>query len=181
MTPSTPEGSKPVVLPYTKSIGSPEPTSAAQTSFDVDLHQPGKSDTYATISKEYYNDVKYAAALQEYNGRRSLQGSNHVEVPPIHVLKKRYPQLIGAGATTVGRVGDGWSTAGAATPEFRPTGQRTFTVPAGRAMTMTTVALDVLGSAARWKDIYDLNPSFSPSEYLPAGAVLRIPTEAKTN
>ena len=55
----------------------------------------------------------YAAALREYNGRRPLQGSVRVEVPPIHVLKKRYPQMAGAAVTPAGRSTDGWGPAGA--------------------------------------------------------------------
>ena len=183
-----PEPTKPLTIDYTKTVGSTEvkpvvvPDRAAQTSFDVDLHEPKKDDTYATISREFYNDVKYAAALQEFNGRRPLQTSVRMEVPPIHVLKKRYPQLIGSVVPASGTVkpGDPWGPSTEATPAFRPSGQRTFTVPTG-GMTMTSVARDTLGSSNRWRDIYDLNPALSPGDVLPAGTVVKIPTDVKQN
>jgi nucleoid-associated protein YgaU len=161
---------------------SPTPDRAAQTSFDVDLHEPKQGDTYSSVSKDFYNDVKYAQALQAYNGNRPLQGGMHVEVPPIHILKKRYPQMI-AGAvpavTTAGaKSGDGWGPAGQASPAFRASGQRTFTVPTG-GLTMGAIARDTLGSQYRWRDIYDLNPALSPGDVLPAGTVVKIPTESK--
>src|SRR5439155_5883814 len=105
-------------------------------------------------------------ALQAYNGNRPLQGGMHVEVPPIHVLKKRYPQLIGGVTPVSAKTGDGWGPANEASPAFRPSGQRTFTVPTG-GMTMGAIARDTLGSQYRWRDIYDLNPSLSPGDVLP--------------
>jgi hypothetical protein len=186
-----PESSKPLTIEYTKPMTLPEakltsptatqPDRTATTTYDVDLHEPTKSDTYATISRDFYNDAKYAAALSEYNGRRALQGGVRVEVPPIHVLKKRYPQLIGAvvPASSVSTpVKDPWQPSGENTPAFRPTGGRTFTVPAG-GLRMAEIARMTLGSPTKWSDIYDLNPSLSPSDLLPAGTVVKIPTETK--
>lgn len=185
-TPPAAEASKPLTIEYSKPIGSPDvkpavPDRVATTSFDVDLHEPKNGDTYSSIAKEFYNDVKYAGALQEHNGRRALQTSVRVEVPPIHVLKKRYPQLISAIVPASGMTGDVWSASGeGATPAFRASGQRSFTVPTG-GMTMGSIARDTLGSPTRWRDIYDLNPSLSPGDVLPAGTVLKIPSEVKPN
>ncbi len=185
--PSTaPEMPKPLTIEYSKPAGSldvkpaPTPDRTAVTSFDVDLHEPKNGDTYSTISKEFYNDVKYAGALQEYNGGRPLKTSVWVQVPPIHVLKKRYPQLIGSVVPASGKTGDVWGPSGEATPAFRATGQRTFTVPTG-GMTMGSIARDTLGSPNRWQDLYAVNPSLSPGEVLPAGTVVKIPAEVKPN
>jgi nucleoid-associated protein YgaU len=180
-----PAPSNPLAIEYSKPIGSTvaRPIAAdraATTSFDVDLHEPKKDDTYASISKDFYNDAKYATALQEYNGRRPLQTSVRVEVPPIHVLKKRYPQLVGAVVPVSGKSSDGWAPATDTGPAFRPSGQRTFTVPAG-GLTMASIARDTLGSISRWRDIYDINPQLSPGDVLPAGTVVKIPTELKSN
>ena len=183
-----PEPSKPLTIEYTKPMNLPEakpttptpPDRTATTTYDVDLHEPTKSDTYGTISRDYYNDAKYGAALSEYNGRRALQGGVRVEVPPIHVLKKRYPQLIGAvvPASVSAPAKDPWQPSGESTPAFRPTGGRTFTIPAG-GLRMAEVARMTLGSPTKWSEIYDLNPSLSPSDLLAAGTVLKIPTETK--
>ena len=184
--PNPNETTKPLTIEYSKPAGSPDvkpaaaPDRTAVTSFDVDLHEPKNGDSYSTISKEFYNDVKYAGALQEYNGRRPLQTSVRVEVPPIHVLKKRYPQLIGSVVPASGKSGDVWGPSGDSTPAFRATGQRTFTVPTG-GMTMGSIARDTLGSPTRWQDIYGVNPSLSPGDVLPAGTVVKIPAEVKNN
>ena len=185
-TPPAAEPSKPLTIEYSKPIGSPDvkpavPDRVATTSYDVDLHEPKNGDTYSSIAKEYYNDVKYAGALQEHNGRRALQTNVRLEVPPIHVLKKRYPQLIGAVVPASGKTGDVWGPSGdAAVPAFRSSGQRTFTVPTG-GMTMGSIARDTLGSPNRWHDIYDLNPSLAPGDVLPAGTVVKIPSDVKPN
>jgi hypothetical protein len=184
--PTMPEPSKPLTIEYTKPATLPEakpvtqPERTATTTYDVDLYEPTKSDTYATISKDFYNDAKFAAALAEYNGRRALQGGVRVEVPPIHVLKKRHPQLIGAAVVPAsGSVPskDPWGPSTEGTP-VKAAPPRTFTVPSG-GLRMAEIAREVLGSPTRWSDLYDANPQLSPSEVLPAGTVLKIPTELK--
>ena len=98
-----------------------------------------------------------------------------VEVPPIHVLKKQYPQLIGP-VVPAGRTADGWGPAGGGNvaPAFRPTGARTYTVPTG-GMKMADVARETLGSPSRWQDIYNLNPQLPTNEVLPAGTLVKLP------
>jgi hypothetical protein len=149
------------------------PERAPTTSFDVDLYQPTAADTYETISRKYYNDLRYARALAEFNQRRPLQNQGPVEVPPIHILKKRYPQLIGT-ATTAAE----WQPASATVPvaNTRATGPSTYVVPAG-GTTMRVVAQIALGTEKRWLEIYDLNPQFAPDS-VPAGAELKLPANA---
>lgn len=172
----------PMMLDFTKTAGATDPKPAAgperatTTSYDVDLHEPKSGDTYETISREFYNDPKYAPALREYNGRRPLQASVRVEVPPIHILKTRYPQLVGP-VVPAGRTADGWGPAGSGgdvAPAFRPTGARTYTVPAG-GMRMPDIARAALGNPSRWKDIYNLNPQLPTDEVLPAGTLVKLP------
>ena len=183
-----PEPAKPLRIEYTKPMTLPEatPDRAASTTYDVDLYEPTKADTYGTICREFYNDAKYAAALAEYNGRRALQGGVRVEVPPIHILKKGYPQLIGATAVVPAsgtvlpapKPADPWQPSGESTPAFRPTGQRTFTVPTG-GLRMGEIARETLGSPTKWSAIWDLNPQLSTSEVITAGTVVKIPTDVK--
>ena len=67
-----------------------------RTDYDVDLHELKQNETYDSISKQYYQDVRYAAALREFNLRRSDPSRGSVvHIPPIYVLKKSYPSLIG--------------------------------------------------------------------------------------
>src|SRR5205823_10052741 len=115
-----------------------------RTGFDVDLYDPKASDSYESISSEYYNDKRYANALRAFNSYKQLQGGHYVEVPPIHVLKKKFPAQVGVvpvgGTTTPPPAGSPsptsapvWSTP--ATPEApgRTAGANrgTYIVPAG--------------------------------------------------
>src|SRR5262249_51945296 len=168
------------------------PERAPSTSFDVDLYEPRAGDTYESISREFYNDTRYAAALREFNKGQPLQGGKQVEVPPIHVLRKRFPQLVGtnpaampgpapaARPTSISGTAPDWGTPGAAeAPTFRASGSQTFRVPAG-GMTMPAIAKLTLGSEQRWSEIWELNKSITaPGEPLPAGTEVKLPPGAK--
>jgi hypothetical protein len=176
-----PSPATPGVFPAPAAPGVKSPATVEQaptTSFDVDLYQPRARDTYETISREYYNDVSYARALTAFNGGRPLQAGRHVEVPPIHVLKNRYPQLLGNAPSAP--AGAEWLPAGGTstgpTANFRVAGSSTFVVPSG-GMTMKTIARLTLGTEDRWEEIYNLNPKYSTS-FVPAGAEIRLPANA---
>ena len=90
--PLGPEASKPMTIdfprPAAAEVRPAVPTDrAATTSFDVDLHEVKTGDSYESICREFYSDVKYAPALRTFNSNRALQAKDRVEVPPIHVLK----------------------------------------------------------------------------------------------
>ena len=153
----------------------------------MDLHRAKASDSYDSISREYYNDPKYAVALKQFNGGRALSSGGSVEVPPIHVLKKQFPGSISTGAMPAGGTSPDWATAttpavttgGARQPEFRPSRTGTFTVPAG-GMTFPQIARQTLGTEQRWRDVWDLNPQFTRTDAaLPAGTVVKLPSDAK--
>lgn len=164
-----------------------------QTSFDVDMYEARAGDTYETIAREFYNDTRYARALQEYNGRRPVQPGRTVDVPPIGVLRQRHSGAIGG--PPAGRsdprsnptppAGE-WSTAGtpkAADPDptFRPAaagGSQTFRVPPG-GMSLKAVARQVLGTEQRWNELYDLNPRVGDPNAVPGGTTLKLPADAR--
>jgi hypothetical protein len=145
------------------------PDRAPQTTFDVDLHEPKAGDTYESISKAFYNDARYGAALAAYNQGRPLTAGRQVDVPPVHVLRQRHGQLVG----TTG----GWNPPSDPAPAFRAAGGKRFVVPAG-GMSLGTVAHRTLGSQTRWREIYDLNPGVASPEQVPAGTDLRLPPDA---
>jgi hypothetical protein len=186
---------------FTKPAGTPEVKPnvtefAPKTDFDVDLHDPKATDTYESISYEFYNDRKFAAALRAFNKNQPLQGGRFVEVPPIHVLKRKFGADIGANpgvappaVTPIGGTGTPSvapktppSTApewGAATPRPVANNRGVYIVPQG-GLTMAQIARQTLGTDQRWREIYDLNPQFTkPSELLPAGTELRLPADAR--
>lgn len=145
------------------------------TSFDVDLYEPKAGDSYETISREFYNDLRYTRALAEFNRRKPMQGSGPIEVPPIHILKTRYSSLIGGTPTGTITPSVEWMPASATIPAPvpQPAGRTTFVVPAG-GMSMRAVAREALGTDKRWLEIYDLNPQYAP-DAVPAGATLKLP------
>jgi len=153
---------------------------APQTSFDVDLHEPRAGETYETIGREFYNDARYGKALAEYNRRKPLQGGGHVEVPPMHVLKKRFPQLLGvvapAGGTAAASPDEWGPVGGAGADTFRASGAKSFAVPPG-GMSMRAVSRLTLGTENRWREVYDLNPQYAP-DAVPAGTPLALPADA---
>jgi hypothetical protein len=160
-----------------------------RTSFDVDLYHPQANDSYESISMEYYNDKRYAPALKAFNGNQPLQGGRVVEVPPIHILKKRHPGQVGtvtpAGGTGTPLTGGPQWTPTANKPEPTPiratgTGRGVYTVPQG-GMSMKAVARLTLGSEQRWQDIWKLNPHLStpPDDTLAAGTELTLPADAR--
>ena len=53
-----------------------------RTSFDLDLHDPKAGETYGSISKLHYGDLRYGDALRAFNNYRDLGRGGPVEVPP---------------------------------------------------------------------------------------------------
>jgi hypothetical protein len=166
----------------------------ATTSFDVDVYEPRAGDSYETIAREFYNDTRYARALQEYNARRPVQPGRSVDIPPMAVLRQRYSGVIGSSATPASRPTSGTVPTGewgpATTPKpttdsgptFRPAGggSQTFQVPPG-GMSLKAVARQTLGSDQRWSELYELNPQVGDPNAVPAGTVLKLPADARTS
>jgi len=174
----TPVGSS---IDFTKASGTNEvrpsaPVPPPQTAFDVDLHEPKANDTYESISMEFYNDRKYAAALQKYNKNKPLTGGGMIEVPPIYVLRKQSPTPTGGTPASQPQ----WAPVrGSGEAPVRAPGDNrgVYIVPQG-VTTMMAVAKLTLGDENRWPDIYLLNPQLLPSR-LPAGSELKLPPDAR--
>ena len=166
-------------------------TSEPKTNFDVDLYYPKQGDSYEAISQEYYNDRRFAKALEMFNRNQQLQGGRAVDVPPIHILKKRFPGLVGSVTPAGGSgslptsTGPNWTASGDRSEPVptRATGgnnaRGVFVVPAG-GMTLKAVAREALGNEQRWRDLWDLNPQFTDtSQMLPAGTEVKLPSDAR--
>jgi hypothetical protein len=160
---------------------------------DVPLVAPVKKDSYdelwhedhgepyAAISREYYHDPKYAAALEAYNkGRRD----KIIRVPPPWVLEEKLANLVGKDKPEAKPKDNGGlkfepvspqrssgPSAPPATETSRPTDEYRVTRESGE--TIREVAQKVLGDSASWKKLYDLNPNIDPTLPLPAGTILR--------
>jgi hypothetical protein len=179
---------------FTKPAGNSDarplvPELAPRTSFDVELYEPRQNDSYDSISKEFYNDARFAKALEAFNRAKNPNGSARaVEVPPLHVLRKQYPQLMGGAAPVIAPAS---GTGGASTfppppaagPKWGVVGDppapatplpRTYRVPAGGA-TLREIARTVLGSEQKWTELYDLNAWAQPDRVIPAGTEVKLP------
>jgi hypothetical protein len=152
------------------------------TDYDVDLHEVRSGDSYATISRNYLGDVRYAAALQAFNGNLPIPQAGKVRIPPIFVLKQQYASLISRPA--VAAAADEWQPASGSIrttggePEFRPSGYKTYIVPAG-GITMKGVAREAFGDENLWARVWDLNPKFRPDEVLTEGTSLHLPSNSR--
>jgi hypothetical protein len=175
------EFTKPATPPVIPPIGVPEHTPT--TSFDVDIYEPKAGDNWEAISREFYNDSRYAAGLRAYNRNKPLQGAGPVDVPPIHIVKRYVPGAVAPAGGITTSPGMGTSalpdtTWGTATTPTRTGGDKTFRIPQG-GMSMRAVARLTLGSEQRFDDIYRLNPHLKPDEILPAGTDLKLPPDAR--
>lgn len=151
------------------------------TSYDVDLYELKANDTWETISQEFYNDKRYAAALQAANSNKPLSGGM-VDIPPIYVLKQKFQAPAGTRAPTSQVVPPAspppsWTPA-STTPATSSSGSKTYKVPPG-GITMRAIARNFLGNEQRWQEIYNLNPQWRPDAAIPEGTEVRLPMDAK--
>jgi hypothetical protein len=172
----------PTIPPIDIKAGPPPAAPVRKDNYDDTWHED-HGEPYAAISREYYHDPKYAAALEAYNkGRRD----KIIRVPPPWVLEEKFPDLVGkdkapAEPKPTGNGGlkfepvaplpaSGRPAPASATS--RPTDEYRVTAEAGE--TIREVARKALGDAGAWKKLYDLNPNIDPTLPLPAGTILRL-------
>ena len=194
-TPTGPNGGPPVA---TSTAAIAATTAESRTNFDVDLHELRAGETYESICRQHYGDTKYAGALQAFNQNRPIT-SGSVQVPPMYVLRKRYPQMIGSfrpasapppttaptapeplrersSERNTGGTGVEWS------PINEPKGTSgslgSYTVPRA-GMTMWDVAEQVYGDRRDWRKVWNANPRLDPNERLAAGARLQLSSDAR--
>lgn len=143
---------------------------APRTGFDVDLHVAKPSDSYAALSRQYYGDERYAAALQEFNNRQPIGPGAELRIPPMYVLKKRYPQLVmRAQPDSFPDSGTGANWNSTRTPAPLP-----YTVTKD-GLTLHDVADELYGDWRKWKDLAEANPRVDPNK-LTRGMRLVLPS-----
>lgn len=167
------------------------------TSYDVDIYEPRSGDSWESISREFYQDARYGAALRAYNRNKPLHGSGGIDIPPLHILRRlgvdasrsspaSFSPGVGpssGGVQPVGRTlpADPWN-APAPTYQAGPAlsaagGFKIYRVPTD-GWSLPTLARQLLGNERRWVEIYDLNPQVNASR-VPAGTELRLPADAR--
>ena len=183
MIPATMENREPRTIPVVTAVR------RNAKDFDEDLHEPKPGDNYAMISKKYYDDAGYAAALAEYN-KSNPTNNKMVRIPPLWVLEQNH-----AKAMPVGNIRTTSMTAPAndrrdnAPPppnaESREesksspfNGMRVYTV-ARPGETLRSIAQNQLGNANAWKSVKDYNISVDENAELSPGTKLYMPPGAR--
>jgi hypothetical protein len=175
-----PASADPTIPPIDVKPDVPLVAPSKKDSYDETWHED-HGEPYAAISREYYHDPKYAAALEAYNkGRRD----KIIRIPPTWVLEEKFPTLVGKDKPEAKpKDNDGLKfepvspqrssgrSARPATETSRPTDEYRVSRESGEMI--RDVAQKVLGDGAAWKKLYDLNPNIDPTLPLPAGTILR--------
>lgn len=168
-------------LEYTKPPNTPTVSPVANsertptTSYDVDIYEAKSGDTWEAISREFYSDTKYAAALRAYNLNKVLQTKTSVDVPPIHVLRRASPQPSAVvPASRTGTTADPWAPAGTGASGAG----NTYRVPRG-GTSLQAVARSLLKNEQRWRELYELNPHIADAALVPEGTEIKLPSDTR--
>jgi nucleoid-associated protein YgaU len=146
------------------------------TSYDVDIYEAKAGDSWEAISREFYSDTKYAAALRAYNQNKALQVKTSVDVPPIHVLRRTSPQP--SAGTPASRPADPWGPAAVTPAAGTSGGGNSYRVPRG-GTSLPAVAKAFLKNEQRWRELYDLNQHIADANYVPEGTEIKLPSDAR--
>jgi nucleoid-associated protein YgaU len=192
-------------------IAVPAPSGLARTSadagttvesFEEETHSCKASDTFRSISEQYYNSAKYERALLLFNRNHprasdavrhdppALSAGQLVFIPPLRILESRYasviPELTPLPTVPAAGAPVGLQAPRPLTPVPSVTPSTSWSMPPSgptyRVRAPGEKFLDMarhtLGNADRWWDIYLLNKGYNPTETIPGGTVLRLPADA---
>jgi hypothetical protein len=159
-------------------------------SYDEETYRPRADDTFASISKHFYQSDKYAQALLQFNREhpRAAEGIRHdpptlsgqaVYIPPIHILEKRHADVIPhiepapSVPSPIGR-----DVPAPSPGKIGAAANRVYQVaPSGE--TMLQIARTQLGNGDRWREIDKLNPGWKAEYPIPGGTSLRLPADPR--
>jgi hypothetical protein len=149
----------------------PATTSGPQVeSYDEETYACQPTDSFRTISQTYYHSDRFERALLLFNRNHplateavkqeppALQQGQTVYIPPQRILERYYGMAIPSDAP--------------------PAPPKSYKVGANGEMFLE-IARRTLNDENRWADIYRLNPSYDPSQPIPAGSELRLPPDAR--
>ena len=177
-------------LPPRTANAKPIPASRTGLDYEEDLHPRQASETFEGIAQQYYGSPAYGRALSLYN--RDGGATRDVRVPPLYVLRGRYPDSVPADrrppapapepekqATPAGfsesappPLASSRPPIAAEKPAAGPT--REYVVPVG-GETLDEVAQKVLGDVGRRGEILELNELLSGRGRMPAGMKVIVP------
>jgi len=181
--------SPPIAVP---AVGAPSPYSVVTPqvdSYDEETYVCKPSDTFLSISRQYYQTEKYERALLLFNRNHPratdairqdppvLGDGQAVYIPPLRVLERQYASVIPDHIPLPPPVPPlASSTNGSSAPAGGP-GDHLYRVR-GNGETLWEIAVRTMGRGERWADIYALNPQLNPQQAIPGGYTLKLPTDA---
>ncbi|MCZ2344447.1 MAG: hypothetical protein LC104_22025 [Bacteroidales bacterium] len=159
-----------------------------RTDYDVDLHTPRAGESFEAISRQHYGDAKYSEALRAFNAGRTPGTGAPIQVPPIYVLRKHFPQLLDAkrpapsvypnAPTSAPRslsLEPGNRTSDVQwAPASRGSQPGTYSVPRA-GMRLWDIAEELYGDRRDWQRVWRANPQLDPNSVLPTGTQIRVP------
>jgi hypothetical protein len=197
----------------TRPISVESPTAGAAGSqqqtkvWDVEYHQVAQGDTFASISKKFYNSAKYEQALLKYN--RDYQPDSGLEqnppiltpgkklaVPELQALESQYSDSIpnykpvpspattpGGSESEIRSSTDKTSIATSAVVKVS-TQKNSAPAPSYKVIkdneTYYSIARDILSKSTRWSELYHLNGErYEPQRPLPVGTVVLLPSDPR--
>ena len=163
-----------------------EPTTTQVVSYQEMRRPVAATDTFQSLSKQYYGNDSYATALQMWNQTHprasdamardgTLVPGDKVYIPPTAQLERHYPALIpnlktaapGSGAVQTSFTGA--APAAAAVPIYKVT----------TAESVEVIARQTLGSGDKANELLRLNTLLRAGETVPAGTLLMLPAGAR--
>jgi nucleoid-associated protein YgaU len=150
----------------------------------VDLYEPKQGDTWESISREFYNDTRYATALKSVNFNKPLTSGGTVDIPPLYILKQKFQTSTRTTSSSsqtspVPGSAPNWAPpATTTTPAAPSSGSQIYRVPAG-GTSERELAKKYLGNEQRWMEIFNLNQHITAPDNIPAGTEVRLPMDAK--
>jgi nucleoid-associated protein YgaU len=143
-----------------------------------------ESDTFWSISEQEYGSARYFTALARYNSDRvakadQLNAGTKLKIPPPELLEAKFPDLFGN--RVEGMVISPLSNRKSAKS---PAASGHFIGDDGRPRhrvgerdTLSSIAQQYLGRAARWTEVYELNrDQLKDPSTLRIGMVLKLPS-----
>lgn len=144
----------------------PASAMAPREDYDVDVHYFKAGESWQSISKQHFGDERYGNALKAYNPNPVVTPNQPIDVPPIHVLRRKFPDLIVAPGVVEPLPAKPVSTT------------RVYEIPSG-GLTFKEIARRALGDENYWGQIWELNSKLRADEPVPAGTKIKLPAEAK--
>jgi hypothetical protein len=158
-------------------------------SYDEETYVCKPSDTFLSISRQYYQSEKYERALLLFNRNHPratdairqdppvVRDGQAVYIPPLRVLERQYASVIPDHIPLPPPV----PPLASATPSYpaplAASGDHLYRVRPNGEM-LWDIAQRTTGRTERWAEIYNLNPTLNPQQPIPGGTTLRLPADA---